>query len=110
LSPKQFVRGEWFVPMALLTGLVWILADWSGLSTWWAAGMAFAVGFGLRLLALYRGWEEPLASEPTGVYVHDDGRPLLGRKLKGKSQRELRDLGLVVTKSDAEPATRTERR
>jgi hypothetical protein len=30
------------------------------------------------------------------VYVHDEGRPLLGRKLQGKSQRELRDLGLLV--------------
>jgi len=27
--------------------------------------------------------------------MHDD-RPLLGRKLRGKSQRELRDLGLLV--------------
>jgi hypothetical protein len=46
--------------------------------------------------ALYRGWEEPLAQEPKGVYEHDDGRPLLGRKLRRKSQRELRDLGLLV--------------
>ena len=27
---------------------------------------------------------------------HDDGRPLLGRKLAGKSQRELHELGLTV--------------
>jgi hypothetical protein len=33
------------------------------------------------------------------VYQHSDGRPLLGRKLKGKSQRELRDLDLVVEDS-----------
>jgi hypothetical protein len=59
-------------------------------------GGAFAVGFTFRVLALFGGWEEPLASEPTGVYLHDEGRPLLGRKLKGRSQRELRDLGLVV--------------
>ena len=110
LPPKQFVRGEWFVPIALLTGVVWILADWAGLGTWWAAGIAFAIGFGLRVLALYRGWEEPLAKEPAGVYVHDDGRPLLGRKLEGKSRRELRDLGLTVPGTDAEPATQTERR
>jgi hypothetical protein len=50
----------------------------------------------MRTLALYRGWEEPLAKEPAGVCVHGDGRPLLGRKIAGKSQRELRDLGLVV--------------
>jgi hypothetical protein len=37
----------------------------------------------------------------TGSYTaiedqHSDGRPMLGRKLAGKSQRELHDLGLVV--------------
>ena len=54
------------------------------------------VGFTIRVVALYRAWEEPLAKEPAGVYQHSDGRPLLGRKLAGKSQRELRDLGLLV--------------
>ena len=47
-----------------------------------------------RVAALYRGWEEPLATEPKGAYKHTEGRPLLGRKLAGKSQRELHDLGL----------------
>ena len=68
----------------------------AGLNTWWSAGISFVVGYTLRVLALYRGWEEPLAKEPTGVYKHDDGHPLLGRKLAGKSRRELHDLGLVV--------------
>ena len=95
VPPKQFVRGEWFVAIAALTGLVWILCDWAGLNTWACAGIAFVIGFTLRLAALYRGWEEPLATEPTGVYQHSDGRPLLGRKLQGKSVREMRDLGLV---------------
>ena len=44
----------------------------------------------------YRGWEEPLAKEPAGVYIHDDGRPLLGRKLQGRSVREMRSLGLTI--------------
>jgi len=48
------------------------------------------------MLALYLGWEEPLAKEPAGIYQHSDGRPLLGRKIAGKSQRELHDLGLLV--------------
>ena len=61
-----------------------------------AAGIAFVAGFSFRLLALFLGWEEPLAKEPKGVYIHSDGRPLLGRKLAGKSQREMRDLGLTV--------------
>jgi len=100
VPPKQFIRGEWFVGIALLTGVVWVACDAAGLSAWPSAGIAFAVGFTVRLLALYRGWEEPLAEQPAGVYQHDDGRPLLGRKLKGKSVREMRDLGLAVDDSD----------
>ena len=41
-------------------------------------------------------WEKLLAQEPAGVYEHSDGKPLLGRKLAGKSWRELHDLGLIV--------------
>ena len=101
VPPKQFIRGEWFVTIAALTGLVWVICDAAGLNTWWSAGISFVVGFTIRLLALYLGWEEPLAKEPAGVYQHSNGRPLLGRKIAGKSQRELKDLGLVVEGSVA---------
>jgi hypothetical protein len=68
------------------------------------------LGYAFRVAALYRGWEEPLAKEPKGVYVHDDGRPLLGRKLKGKSKREMDYLGLAVHKDgDAEVDPKRER-
>jgi len=100
VTPKQFIRGEWFVGIAALTGAVWILLDGLGIGTWPAVLGAFAFGFVLRMAALYRGWEEPLAKEPKGVYMHTDGRPLLGRKIAGKSEREMRDLGLVVEPSD----------
>ena len=101
VAPKQFVRGEWFVGIALLTGLVWVVLYWlivqqAGGSIWWPTLISFAIGYALRVIALYRAWEEPLAKEPTGVYIHDEGRPMLGRKLAGKSQRELRSLGLLV--------------
>jgi uncharacterized membrane protein YeiH len=96
VPPKQFIRGEWFVTIAAFTGLVWVICYAVGLNTWWSAGISFVVGFTVRMLALYLGWEEPLAKEPAGVYQHSDGRPLLGRKIKGKSQRELHDLGLLV--------------
>jgi uncharacterized membrane protein YeiH len=105
VPPKQFIRGEWFVAIAALTGAVWIVLDALGVGTWLAVLGAFAIGFGLRVLALYRGWEEPLALEPKGVYQHSDGRPLLGRKLAGKSEREMRDLGLEV--EPKEPAAST---
>lgn len=96
VPPRQFIRGEWFVSIAALTGLIWLICDAAGLGTWWSAGISFVAGFTVRLLALYLGWEEPLTKEPAGVYQHSDGRPLLGRKIAGKSQRELHDLGLVV--------------
>ena len=99
VPPKQFVRGEWFVAIAALTGAVWIACYAAGLNTWWSTGISFVIGFTIRVLALYQGWEEPLAKEPEGVYRHSDGRPLLGRKLKGKSVREMRDLGLTLDRA-----------
>ena len=102
-TPKQFIRSEWFIGTALLTGLVWILVYWAGLGTWWSAGIAFAVGFCFRLLAMFYGWEEPLPKEPQGVIVHKDN-VLFGRKLSGKSQRELADLGLTVEDGSASQA------
>jgi uncharacterized membrane protein YeiH len=95
VPPKQFVRSEWFVGTAALTGAVWMAVNSTGVPGVVSDLVAFAVGFTFRMLALYRGWEEPLAKEPEGVYQHSDGRPLLGRKIAGKSRRELRDLGLL---------------
>jgi uncharacterized membrane protein YeiH len=96
VPPKQFIQGEWFVSVAFLTALVWIICDAAGLNTWWSFSIAIVIGYTVRVLSLYRGWEEPLAKEPAGVYKHSDGRPLLGRKIAGKSKRELRDIGLEV--------------
>lgn len=96
VPPKLFIRGEWFVVAPLLTAAVWLVCDAAGLSAWPCAIIAVAVGFAFRVTALYRGWEEPLAKEPAGVYLHSNGRPLLGRKLQGKSQREMAALGLAV--------------
>jgi len=80
-----------------LTGIIWVICDSAGLPVWASALVAFAVGYTVRVLALYNSWEEPLAKEPKGVYLHDDGRPMLGRKLKGKSQREMAMLGLSMS-------------
>jgi uncharacterized membrane protein YeiH len=100
VTPKQFIRGEWFVATALLTGGIWILVYWAGATTWIALGVAFIIGFAFRLTALYRAWEEPLPAEAKGVVIHGPGRPMLGRKLQGKSRRELRDLGLLDTSEE----------
>jgi hypothetical protein len=104
VPPKHFVRGEWFVAIALLTGIIWFLCYTAGLNTWASAAVALVIGYTVRVVALYRTWEEPLASEPKGVYIHDDGRPQLGRKLKGKSQRELAYLGLATDQETRPPS------
>lgn len=102
VTPKQFVRGEWFIATAVGAGLIWILLDAAGVPYWVSVAIAFLAGFVFRVLALYRGWEEPLARGPKGLKVHPDRRPLLGRKLAGRSTEELRMLGLAV--DDERPA------
>ena len=42
VPPKQSVRGEWFVTVALLTGIIWVLCDTAGLDTWLCAAIAFS--------------------------------------------------------------------
>jgi uncharacterized membrane protein YeiH len=108
VTPKQFIRGEWFLTTAAVTGLIWVLTYAATHNTWIAAGVAFVIGFSVRMAALYYAWEEPLATEPKGVYEHSDGRPQLGRKIKGKSKRELHDLGLVVDESDRDGTSQTD--
>jgi uncharacterized membrane protein YeiH len=105
VTPKQFIRGEWFVTTAGLTGLVWILADEAGAGAYLASAIAFVVGFVVRVLALFFGWEEPLAKEPEGVVVHGRRRPLLGRKLVGMSNRQMEDLGLTVPDEPSTPSS-----
>jgi uncharacterized membrane protein YeiH len=101
--PKQFIRSEWWVGTAVLTGATWILLYWLGAGTWGSAGGALLLGFCFRLTALYRGWEEPLAKEPAGVVKHRDAIPF-GRKLSGKSSRELHELGLLPIPTDGKEA------
>lgn len=84
VPPKQFTRGEWFVTIALLTGIIWVLCDTGGLPLWASALIAFVVGYTVRVLALYFAWEEPLAKGPKGVYLHDDGRPMPGTQTQGQ--------------------------
>jgi len=61
---KQFVQGEWFVGTAALTSVVYLVcAHWFGLGMYLGTAIAFAVGFGFRLTALWRKWEEPMPRE-----------------------------------------------
>ena len=43
VTPKQFIRGEWFVTIAAMTGLIWILDVLGDRNTWIALGVAFVI-------------------------------------------------------------------
>lgn len=62
VTPKHFLQSEWWVVSALITGLVWILMFTVTQNTWICAGVAFAVGFTIRVTATRRKWEEKLPS------------------------------------------------
>jgi uncharacterized membrane protein YeiH len=74
VTPKHFVRGEWFVSVAVLTGVVWIALFALGLNTWIRAGVALATGYAVRVLAMYRGWAEPSPRGPQGLRARGPAR------------------------------------
>lgn len=59
VTPKHFVKGEWFVGTAVLTSAVYVVCYWSGLDIVPATLISFVIGFTFRLTALFKGWEEP---------------------------------------------------
>ena len=70
VTPQHFVRGEWFVGTAVLTSIVYLVADAGLASTIWPATLiAFAFGFPFRIAARRFKLEEPLPQQPGGVAV-----------------------------------------
>jgi uncharacterized membrane protein YeiH len=83
VTPKQFVRGEWFVGAAVLAATVYIVcAEGFGLSIWPATLISVTVAFAFRLAALIKGWEEPEPWEPEEVRVGEVPRRPLGDTLR----------------------------
>jgi uncharacterized membrane protein YeiH len=70
VTPQHFVRGEWFVGTAVLTSVVYLIADAGfGLDIWPSTLIAFAVGFVFRVAARRLEWEEPMPSNQAGEPV-----------------------------------------
>jgi uncharacterized membrane protein YeiH len=70
VTPMHFVRGEWFVGTAVLTSVVYIIADEAfNLTIWPATLIAFAVGFSFRYIARRFHLEEPLPKDQAGNAV-----------------------------------------
>jgi uncharacterized membrane protein YeiH len=81
VTPKHFVKGEWFVGTAVLTSVVYVICYWSGLSIGPASLIAFIVGFTFRITALFKGWEEPEPKDQPKA-------PEADRKTLGQAVRE----------------------
>lgn len=87
VTPKQFVRGEWFVGVALLSGGVYAICWYSGLSLVEGTLVAFGVGFTVRLAALFFAWEEPEPFEPAEAAAGEEHRPSLREALRKEFRR-----------------------
>ena len=70
VTPQHFVRGEWFVGTAVLTSVVYLIAEAGlGLTIWPATLIAFVFGFTFRVLSRRLQWEEPLPRNQEGAAV-----------------------------------------
>ena len=59
VTPRHFVRGNWFVGTAVLASVLYIILDALGLSVWPATLIAWGICFTFRLLSLRYNWQEP---------------------------------------------------
>ena len=106
VPPKQFVRGEWFVATALLTGIIWVLCDTAGLNTWVCAGIALVIGYTVRVLALYYAWEEPLAKNPQASTSTTTGAPCSGASSKASQNAKWHPWAWPSPRTPHPPITR----
>ncbi|MCW4025439.1 MAG: TRIC cation channel family protein [Candidatus Bathyarchaeota archaeon] len=64
VTPKHFVKGEFFVTTAILTSIIYYLLYVAGLSIWPATLISVAFGFTFRTITWRKGWEEKEPWEP----------------------------------------------
>ena len=89
VTPKHFVRGEWFVGTAVLTAALYIVCSQAlHLSIWPATLISVGIAFVFRLVALFRGWEEPEPHEPASVAEGEAPRETLGKALRRHPQAQ----------------------
>lgn len=86
VTPKLFVRGEWFVGAAIVSSGVYVGCWYAGLSLVPATLVAFAAGFGFRLTALFLAWEEPEPWEPPKARAVEEYRPPLLDRLRAETR------------------------
>jgi len=85
VTPKHFVRGEWFVGTAVLASVVYVVCDAGlGLSIWPASLIAFTVGFLFRYAAMLRHWEEPEPWAPPELQATEAARPRIQDQIRAE--------------------------
>jgi uncharacterized membrane protein YeiH len=89
VTPKLFIRGEWFVGTAVLASVVFIACSAGlNLSLWPATLIAFGVAFVFRYTAMLRHWEEPEPWEPEELRATEVERPRIQDQLRAEFRRE----------------------
>ena len=84
-TPKQLVRGEFFMTAAVLTGVTYVVFNAGlGWNILWSTAIAFVVGFGFRLSAQAFGWEEWEPWEPGDPNADEKARKRLGEGLRAE--------------------------
>ncbi|MBB5868657.1 putative membrane protein YeiH [Allocatelliglobosispora scoriae] len=82
VTPKQFIRGEWFVGTAVLASVVYVACfAWLHWGVWSSTLAAFTVAFVFRYTAMLRGWEEPEPWMPPELAV-ETPRPAIQDQLR----------------------------
>ena len=58
-EPSVLLRREIYITAALIGAAVFVGLQLAGMVTWWAAAIAFTAAFGLRGMAMLKGWSLP---------------------------------------------------
>lgn len=83
VTPKLFIRGEWYVGTALLAAVLYVVCDAGlGLSIWPASLISFAIAFLFRYTAMLLHWEEPEPWAPPELQKRKSDRPRIQDELR----------------------------
>lgn len=90
LGAKQFVRGEWFIGTAVLTSLSFFFLRAGAFGAPWSLSLAFVpatlvaflIGFGFRVAAIWYAWEEPMPKVPAWLLKGQGRRETLKEKMQ----------------------------
>jgi uncharacterized membrane protein YeiH len=88
VTPKQFVRGEWFVGTAVLASVLYIIFSYIGLAIWPATLLTVVIAFAFRLAAQSLRWEEPEPWEPAAVQKGEAPRKSLGEAIHEEFKKQ----------------------